>query len=238
MKRSILALGAIALALALTGGAWAGSKYLITSASQVKPGSLTGENIKNHSLGLSELSNGLTESLRGKRGAEGPAGPAGPRGDTGATGLTGAQGPKGDKGDMGPQGPPGLSNVETDGPYPGGDIPPLNSDAAGYQSISKWANGGTVQQSWVVCPVGKVALGGGFGPNGDLSTAPNDSSGDVKIISSAPVEFSEDASGTWNYQPIDGEGSFVPNGWLVQGFNNSAQPVVVRPWVICATVKG
>jgi Collagen triple helix repeat (20 copies) len=241
MKRTILALGTIALALALAGGAWAGKRYVITSSVQVKPGSLTGANVKDHSLGLSELSDGVTEHLHGQRGAKGPPGPAGPaglKGDTGATGAAGAQGPKGETGDTGPQGPPGLSNVETDGPYPGGDIPPLNSDAAGYQSTSKWANDGTVQQSWVVCPAGKVALGGGFGPNGDLSTAPNDASGDVKIISSAPVEFTENASGTWNYQPIDDEGSFVPNGWLVQGFNSSAQPVVVRPWVICATVKG
>jgi hypothetical protein len=98
MNRTILALGAIALALALAGGAWAGNKYLITSASQVKPGSLTGENIKNHSLGLSELSNGAQDRLHGARGARGPAGP---------TGDTGAQGPKGDTGPQGPPGAPG-----------------------------------------------------------------------------------------------------------------------------------
>jgi hypothetical protein len=98
MNRTILALGAIALALALAGGAWAGNKYLITSASQVKPGSLTGENIKNHSLGLAELSNGARDHLRGAHGAQGPTGP---KGDTGA------QGPKGDSGPQGPPGAPG-----------------------------------------------------------------------------------------------------------------------------------
>jgi collagen triple helix repeat protein len=95
MKRTIVALGAIALALAIAGGAWAGKRYLITSSSQVKPGSLTGENIKNHSLGLSELSKGVTEHLRGARG------PAGAKGDTGA------QGPKGNTGAQGPPGAPG-----------------------------------------------------------------------------------------------------------------------------------
>jgi hypothetical protein len=99
MNRTILALGAIALALALAGGAWAGNKYLITSASQVKPGSLTGENIKNHSLGLSDLSNGARQQLHGKRG------PAGPKGDTGAQGPKGDTGPQGP---AGPQGPPGT----------------------------------------------------------------------------------------------------------------------------------
>jgi hypothetical protein len=60
MKRTILALGAIALALALAGGAWAGKTYLITSSSQVKPGSLTGVNVKNHSLGLKDLNSRRT----------------------------------------------------------------------------------------------------------------------------------------------------------------------------------
>jgi len=73
-----------------------------------------------------------------------------------------------------------------------------------------------------VCPKGKVALGGGFGQD-DVQTAK------LIVVSSSPVEFTEDASGTWNYQPIDGEGSFVPNGWLVQGYNESGSPLVVRP---------
>ena len=70
MKRTIIALGAIALALALAGGAWAGKRYLITSSSQVKPGSLTGQNIKNHSLGLNELSTKAKAGLKGERGGE------------------------------------------------------------------------------------------------------------------------------------------------------------------------
>jgi len=96
MKRTIIALGAIALALAVAGGAWAGQKYLITSSSQVKPGSLTGVNIKNHSLKLSDLSTGTALRLHGSRG------PRGPKGSTG---------PQGPKGDTGPQGPPGLQGL-------------------------------------------------------------------------------------------------------------------------------
>ena len=74
MKRTIIALGAIALALALAGGAWAGKTYLITSSSQVKPGSLTGKNVKNHSLGLNESEH------QGEGRSEGRARPAGPAG--------------------------------------------------------------------------------------------------------------------------------------------------------------
>ncbi len=89
MKRTIIALGAIALALALAGGAWAGKRYLITSSSQVKPGSLTGKNIKNHSLGLNDLSTKAKAGLKGARGQRGP------QGDTGATGSAGAEGRQG-----------------------------------------------------------------------------------------------------------------------------------------------
>ena len=81
MKRTIIALGAIALALALAGGAWAGKHYIITSSSQVKDGSLS----------TKDLSKKARKSLKGSRG---------PKGDTGA------QGPKGDTGAQGPPGPP------------------------------------------------------------------------------------------------------------------------------------
>lgn len=103
MKRTILALGAIAIALAMTGGAWAGKRYLITSSSQVKNGALTGADIRNHSLGLSDLAKGTMHTLE----AHGKQGPQGPKGDTGAAGAkgdTGAPGLKGDKGDKGDSG--------------------------------------------------------------------------------------------------------------------------------------
>jgi hypothetical protein len=110
MKRTILALGAIALALALAGGAWAGKRYLITSSSQVKNGSLTGADIKNHSLTLSDISSGATGSFEPpvSQGPRGPAGPRGPRGATGATGPAGLQGATGSQGPQGATGPQGL----------------------------------------------------------------------------------------------------------------------------------
>src|SRR5262249_7347007 len=108
MTRSLFALGALALALALAGGAWAGSRFVITSSHQVKPGVLTGGNIRNHSLGFADLSSGARDHLRGARGARGAAGPAGA---PGATGATGAQGLKGDTGPQGPQGPAGADGA-------------------------------------------------------------------------------------------------------------------------------
>ena len=80
-----------------------------------------------------------------------------------------------------------------------------------------------------MCPVGKVAVGGGFGQD-DVQTDK------LVVVTSTPVQiesgktYLEDPSIS---TPIDVEGSFVPNGWLV---NNSGADLVVRPWVVCATV--
>ena len=95
MKRTIIALGAIALALALAGGAWAGKHYIITSSSQVKNGSLS----------LADLSHGARNALNSKRGAVGPQGAQGPKGDTGPPG------PKGDPGQKAPAPTYGIAQV-------------------------------------------------------------------------------------------------------------------------------
>jgi len=176
---------------------------------------------------------------KGDTGAQGPAGtigPAGPTGDTGATGATGAKGDTGatgPKGDRGMPGPPGISNVEADGPYPGRSDSENNLHGnQGDQSTALWAGDGTLQQSWVMCAPGKVALGGGFGQDDEQTNA-------LQIVTSSPVQIAnhhtyfDDPS---VYKPIDAEGSFVPNGWLVQGYNTSGKALIVRPWVICATV--
>ena len=107
MKRTIIALGTIALTLALAGGAFAGKKYLITSSSQVKNGALTGADIRNHSLSLGDLTKGTMHTLEanGPRGPKGDTGAQGPKGDTGSQGPQGPQGPKGDKGDPGQKAP-------------------------------------------------------------------------------------------------------------------------------------
>jgi len=89
MKRTILALGTIALALALAGGAWASKRYVITSSSQVKNGALTGADIKNHSLGIADLTEGTMHRLEsgGSHGSKGDKGDQGPKGDKGDSGV-------------------------------------------------------------------------------------------------------------------------------------------------------
>jgi hypothetical protein len=79
----------LALVFAMTGGAYAASKYLITSTKQISPKVL--------------------KSLKGANGKNGTAGPAGPAGAAGAgtAGAQGAQGAAGAKGETGAAGPAG-----------------------------------------------------------------------------------------------------------------------------------
>jgi hypothetical protein len=79
-------------------------------------GTLTGADIKNHSLTALDFHG----SLRGPRGLRGPAGRAGsagaqgPKGDAGAAGAAGAQGPKGDAGAAGAKGDAGAAGAKGD----------------------------------------------------------------------------------------------------------------------------
>jgi hypothetical protein len=85
----------LALVFAMSGGAYAASKYLITSTKQIKPSvlaQLKGKNGKNGAPGLA-----------------GPVGPVGPGGKDGANGTNGAQGLAGENGKNGTPGSPGST---------------------------------------------------------------------------------------------------------------------------------
>jgi len=81
----------IALVFAMTGGAYAAKKYIITSTSQIKPSVL--------------------KSLQGKTGPAGAPGVQGPQGPAGTNGAGGPEGPKGANGNGGVAGPAGKAGA-------------------------------------------------------------------------------------------------------------------------------
>src|SRR5258708_30617735 len=81
----------LALVFAMTGGAYAASKFVITSTKQIKPSVL--------------------KQLQGKAGAQGAAGAAGAGGAQGPAGPAGAQGPAGPQGAKGDPGAAGTNET-------------------------------------------------------------------------------------------------------------------------------
>ncbi|HEX5309687.1 MAG TPA: hypothetical protein VFW38_11470 [Solirubrobacteraceae bacterium] len=84
----------VALVFAMTGGAYAARKYIVTSEKQIKPS--------------------VVAELKGKagpRGAPGERGPQGAPGEKGAQGVVGEKGQKGDPGAIGHEGPQGTTGA-------------------------------------------------------------------------------------------------------------------------------
>jgi hypothetical protein len=88
----------LALVFAMTGGAYAAGKYIITSTKQISPKVLK-----------SLKGNAGAKGANGVNGAAGPAGTAGATGPGGAQGTPGGTGQKGEKGEKGDKGDPGTT---------------------------------------------------------------------------------------------------------------------------------
>jgi hypothetical protein len=230
---------ALAAVLGLTATA-SGTVQSMIAGKDIKAHSINSRHLVNHTIQAHDLSAALVKSLHGQKGDTGSQGLKGETGTPGARGSNGDKGDKGDRGDKGEQGPPGVSNIQTDGPYPG--LTQLSTFPGGRaNSTLQWVgdSGATLQQSWVRCGTDKVALGGGFSRADEGAAAEHG----LQIVTSAPAQIDKDGnvvSLTGAYTPTPGDPalSFVPNGWLVEGYNNnSSGQLVVRPWVICATEK-
>jgi hypothetical protein len=94
----------LALVFAMTGGAYAAKKYLITSTKQISPSVLKQLQGKVGAVGA--------PGSAGAQGAQGPAGPAGPAGPSGAGGAKGETGPAGAKGATGAAGAIGATGAK------------------------------------------------------------------------------------------------------------------------------
>jgi hypothetical protein len=227
---------ALVAMLGITAAANGTVSGLITGG-DIQAHSITSRHMVDHTIQAHDLSATLLASLQGKTGAQGVKGEPGATGPQGPKGATGAQGPKGERGEPGRS---GVTEIQTDGPYPGAT---QLSDFPGGRanSTAQWVgdSGATLQQSWVRCGSGKVALGGGFSRADEGSLAEHG----LQIVTSSPAQI--DAGGnvvsiTGGAVTVPGDAaqSFVPNGWVVEGYNNNdGSQLIVRPWVICAEVK-
>ena len=228
---------ALVAVLGLTATASGTVQSMITGR-QIAPHSINSMHMVNGTLQAHDMSPAFLQSLQGKVGKTGPQGARGDSGAKGDHGDKGDKGDQGDRGDRGPQGPPGVSNLLADGPYPGATQ--LSVYAGGRaNSTLEWVGdaGATLQQSWVRCGTDKVALGGGFSRADEGPVAEHG----LQIVTSSPALIDKDGnllSLTGPVPNVDPAGSIVPNGWLVEGYNNNASgQLIVRPWVICADVN-
>src|SRR5579862_5174208 len=109
----------LALVFAMTGGAYAAKKYLITSTKQISPSVLKALQGKTGTAG--------TPGTAGSQGPAGPAGPVGPAGKDGTNGTNGANGKDGAAGKDGATGKTGATGpTGKEGPSPwtpGGTLP-------------------------------------------------------------------------------------------------------------------
>jgi hypothetical protein len=130
----------IALVFAMSGGAYAAGKYLITSTKQISPKvlkSLTGKTGPAGKAG--------TNGAPGANGAQGPAGATGPTGHAGASGETGAAGPAGAAGASGKEGKAGREGS----PWTAGGTLPSGKTETGVWTTQNGQEG-TVQISFSI----------------------------------------------------------------------------------------
>jgi hypothetical protein len=95
-----------ALVFAMSGGAYAAGKFLITSTKQIKPSVLASLKGKAGSAGVAGAA-----GAQGPAGAVGPQGPAGANGKDGGPGTEGKQGPEGKEGKAGKDGTTGFTET-------------------------------------------------------------------------------------------------------------------------------
>jgi hypothetical protein len=123
-------------------------------------------------------------------------------------------------------------HVLANGPYPG-----ATHLQYGDNSTAKWVgdSGATEQNSWVSCPPGGIAMGGGFVAGADAGAADKN----IQVTISAPTQVQ---AGKLLFNGLNGgetpiagnpDMAIQPNAWVVEGYNNGTADLIVRPYVVC-----
>ncbi len=140
----------IALVFAMTGGAYAAKKYLITSTKQISPAVLKQLTGKAGPAGAEGKA-----GAQGAQGAQGAAGVAGKDGGPGTAGLegkegkVGKEGKEGKKGEEGKEGPPFVG---------GGSLPSGSTETGQWAIYTKAAAAGEVKVATISFPVPLAAV--------------------------------------------------------------------------------
>lgn len=179
---------------------------------------ITGQDIKDGSIGLVDLSSSTKTNLKGQRGSVGSLGPAGAKGDTGPAGPAGPQGSKGDtgatgltgpKGDTGPQGIPGTAVAKGDKGDTGATGPTGPPGDPGLNWQGPWASGTTYAKNDVVFRLGSAYVSQ-VGSN--TGNAPESSLTQWKTVASKGDKGDQ---GTQGIQGPPGPGGSSLNGYEV-----------------------
>jgi hypothetical protein len=182
----------IALVFAMSGGAYAANKYLITSTKQISPKVL--------------------KTLAGKpgpAGAQGTRGPTGPVGPTGPAGSPGAKGENGTAGTEGKEGKPGVSvtskqltasntTCDKEGGTEFTAVENKKTTACDGKEGSPWTAGGTL-------PAGATETGTWGGDINNVATT---------MVISFPIPLAKALEGSKTHVigPGEGEGEKNKNG--------------------------
>jgi hypothetical protein len=132
----------VALVFVMTGGAYAASKYVISSTKQISPKVLAALKGKTGASGA--------QGPAGSTGPQGPAGAAGAKGETGAVGQAGAPGEKGAQGEKGTPGTNGFNGTPGAKGATGPEGSPWTDKGTlpvGSSETGQWTVNGTVEEA-------------------------------------------------------------------------------------------